>query len=357
MYKPISSKCKKLTEKEYLDRPSPPYHANNCPYEILLGNDKKKYISLSNKNGRFTWKPTNLYKSLPDPRKYKDEVYNSGDGYFYSDKDINGNYYWRILNIKQKKNAVDYFKQFPNHNTPKYDTSFIYKNIKNLEKDLNKIKIKLFYFKWTHPNFYSMDGGYVSRQWGEIMAEYIAENYNEKQYPNGYIFFCEEQIYLASITCELFIYHNINPKIKSEFNDIIKSNFPNRTSGLNQSSDAILISIKELKKIKSTKYHIPMHVSIKFKDNKIFLPEQGYKLSNKIWKVIGKRIINDLRDGSSGNGYLDIWYEVYIDKIEDFANSFKNIKIPDIPDIKKITINYEYEEDYVEGSESWTWIY
>ena len=48
-------KCHKLNTKKYLDRPSPPYHASECPNKIMKGNDGNKYISVASERGPFKW--------------------------------------------------------------------------------------------------------------------------------------------------------------------------------------------------------------------------------------------------------------------------------------------------------------
>jgi hypothetical protein len=48
--------CRKQNTKLYKNRKSPPYPSNQCCGKILLGNDKQKYISKADKNGRCTWR-------------------------------------------------------------------------------------------------------------------------------------------------------------------------------------------------------------------------------------------------------------------------------------------------------------
>jgi hypothetical protein len=38
-------KCKKMNTRKYLNRPSPPYPAAECPGKIMKGNDGNYYIS------------------------------------------------------------------------------------------------------------------------------------------------------------------------------------------------------------------------------------------------------------------------------------------------------------------------
>jgi hypothetical protein len=42
--------------RKYATRPSPPYPANECKHDQMIGNDGNRYRSVGNKNGVFTWK-------------------------------------------------------------------------------------------------------------------------------------------------------------------------------------------------------------------------------------------------------------------------------------------------------------
>ena len=48
--------CVEQTSKKYTDRAAPPYPANACQGQTLMGNDHKMYASVANKNGVFVWK-------------------------------------------------------------------------------------------------------------------------------------------------------------------------------------------------------------------------------------------------------------------------------------------------------------
>ncbi len=55
MYSKRVSWCVKLTDKKYLERPSPPYSAKECERQIKKGNDGNKWISQSNEVGVCKW--------------------------------------------------------------------------------------------------------------------------------------------------------------------------------------------------------------------------------------------------------------------------------------------------------------
>ena len=48
--------CEKSNLKKYVNRPGPPYPAQNCKNHVKKGNDGNKYKSTSDKNGIYKWK-------------------------------------------------------------------------------------------------------------------------------------------------------------------------------------------------------------------------------------------------------------------------------------------------------------
>jgi hypothetical protein len=59
--------CIKSNNDKYSKRPSPPYPAQNCKNLIKTGNNGKKYISASDKNGIYRWK--SISKSISRKRR------------------------------------------------------------------------------------------------------------------------------------------------------------------------------------------------------------------------------------------------------------------------------------------------
>jgi len=54
-----TSACVKQTQSKYLNRPSPPYPANECCGEVMEGNDGYMYYSKADKNGVCRWQLVN----------------------------------------------------------------------------------------------------------------------------------------------------------------------------------------------------------------------------------------------------------------------------------------------------------
>ena len=53
---PSKNDCIKSTQKKYLNRPGPPYPAQNCKNLIKMGNNEKLYQSKENINNIYKWK-------------------------------------------------------------------------------------------------------------------------------------------------------------------------------------------------------------------------------------------------------------------------------------------------------------
>ena len=51
--------CTRQTSKKYSDRSSPPFPANECCDQEMVGNDGTMYVSRADKNGRCAWKKVN----------------------------------------------------------------------------------------------------------------------------------------------------------------------------------------------------------------------------------------------------------------------------------------------------------
>ena len=66
--------CSPQTTKKYLERPSPPYPANECQGETKNGNDGFPYISVANASGVYSWRRLgidDLHLSGPDEESKK----------------------------------------------------------------------------------------------------------------------------------------------------------------------------------------------------------------------------------------------------------------------------------------------
>jgi hypothetical protein len=51
----VKGECVKSDDKKYAGRPSPPYPANECRGQVILGNDGKMYISKPTASGVYRW--------------------------------------------------------------------------------------------------------------------------------------------------------------------------------------------------------------------------------------------------------------------------------------------------------------
>jgi len=340
----------KLNNEKYTKRNSPPFHAKDYPNQIKKGNDNLNYISLKDKNNIYKWtKYINI--DLPDPNKYKNTTYVAKEDKYYYSQNMDGIYYWKELKIKFKKNPDDYEKQFPNYVKPDYNLSFFSSKIKDLTKDLKKIGILFFVLKWDEESLYAGHKSIIE----DRLYEYLEKHNN---YPKGYIYTSEYllhgQSYKSKDEC-IFLYHSIKDDAKDDFNKILISYFPKRTVGLQFHDDAIEIYINE-KNLKPTKKHIMFEVYIEYVNKKIKISRDDFtKVHTYITKQIGKKYIYDLRDAYNSIGSISLYYNVYTDKIVEFAEKLKNIKIPYVPKLKLIGISPNDWNDV--DNKKLTWLY
>lgn len=98
--------CKRLTQKKYMLRGSPPYKANTCKDKEMKGNDGMMYISKPDKNGTYKWS----LKQVNKTRKVGEKEYKIHD---------NGNTPFTVYDDSKKKKVTVYRMDF-NEESNKY---------------------------------------------------------------------------------------------------------------------------------------------------------------------------------------------------------------------------------------------
>jgi hypothetical protein len=349
--------CKKVNDKKYLERNSPPFHANECKEVIKKGNDGKMYISKKDKNNVYKWIIHNpdLMEPILDAKKHKGKLEYGvlGKGVYLSVEKSDGEWIWKEQTIKMKKTPDDYFKQFPKYEKPYYNTTIFTKNISKLKTEMANIGVLFYYLKWGKDSLYVGHHSYVM----ELVDKEIDKN--PKKYPNGYFFYSDYLLWDNSLIHndkddgKMFLSFSINSSIKEKFNDLLIRIFPKRTLGFLNVSDSIVIYFEEkdnLIKLKP-KDHTEMYTIIKFKNQKLDLPEsEYYKLSKEIEKKIGKKYIFDLSDLYFRKGKLTLFLKIYNDKIKEFTEKMKTLKLSNRPEINEIGIWYD---DPLKKNEHW----
>ena len=58
--------CVKSTNSKYLNRPGPPFPAQDCKKLVRMGNDTLFYASRKDKNGIYHWKKIDKKWNVPD---------------------------------------------------------------------------------------------------------------------------------------------------------------------------------------------------------------------------------------------------------------------------------------------------
>lgn len=139
----MSSNCKKLTLKKYLTRTSPPYSANKCRDQIIIGNDGLKYQSKPDKNGIYKWilivnKKNDKNKTLKKTKKTK---------------------LIKTETIEKYYSYFDVYEPFLIENNISHKSINVFKVIYNQETDTKKIGNKIYQQKYKNI-FIANDTGY-----------------------------------------------------------------------------------------------------------------------------------------------------------------------------------------------------
>lgn len=196
--------CRKITDSKYSERPSPPYHANECKNKIMKGNDKKSYISKPNKNGIFKWYP-----------------------------------------LKSGKTPEEYYNQFPEKKIKKY--IFPDKVLEAVKKDLLKENILFIKIGWKNVYDFIDDAWYDVTRLIEkkSIIKKIRQTDKKSDITNiiSFIFYTDYRRFWSEINGELFLQYNILPKDKPKVIEIFKNYFGRRFIWNGSKNKALLIKL------------------------------------------------------------------------------------------------------------------
>jgi len=94
-------KCVRVTQKKYATRPSPPYHAGDCPWATMEGNDGRQYKSVKTKKGSHVWIPvgSGSGSTRKNGKGKRGKIYNIHD---------NGNVSYMVEDRPKEKRAIVY---------------------------------------------------------------------------------------------------------------------------------------------------------------------------------------------------------------------------------------------------------
>ena len=196
------------------------------------GNDNNMWIIIENKNGVKRWI---LHKKSSN-------IIN------------NCNSYDNCASTKKIMNNPDaYYKQFLDYKKPINDITFFTKKIKLLQKELEKIGVLFFVLKWDKKSLY--DGHYdiINQEINKLYKKNIKSF--DRKYPNGILHTSDRLLYDDSLDTDAIIRinHTVDSNIISKINKILIDYFPNRTLGIQNERDKIIINIKEKLKIMKKK--------------------------------------------------------------------------------------------------------
>jgi hypothetical protein len=184
--------CKKVNEKKYLNRKSPPFHAKDCPQLIKKGNDGLSYISKKDVNNVYKWILLDKNEPQTNPNKNKNEYvsgYEDPNVIYQSIQGSDGKYHWTKTNIKYKSDPDTYYKQFSNYIKPVYDLKPIIDKFISLEKELKKIGVKFYFIKWSKKYY---DSPFIYEYFYEDVLYDLPDDAN-------YLYVSEKHIYTATL--------------------------------------------------------------------------------------------------------------------------------------------------------------
>jgi hypothetical protein len=259
-YKPkyVQIGGKKLTDEKYKNRPSPPYHANDCKGRIMKGNDGNEYISKKDKNNVYHWvkmkheckKLTDeKYKNRPSPPYHandcKDKIMKGNDKKDYiSKEDKNGVYHWvKLKDFGKTKTPEEYYSQFKPYE-PKYDKVDLLKKLNLVEKELLKSKIYLIHIGWN--NVYNFSN-YAWDDALEFLQKKLKLPNNNSIFDNvSFMFYTDKHLFVATINGELPMQNNILNKDKKVINDAFKKYFGKSYKESKNAKQVITVKLNKL---------------------------------------------------------------------------------------------------------------
>jgi len=203
--------CKVLTKKELsklkkvdnVNRPSPPYHANDCKDVKMVGTDGNEYISK---------------------------------------KDKNGVYHWKI--VKDGKTAREYYSQFKTY-TDKYDPKPVILKLKIVANELKKSNVFLVpEIRWDSVGIMIDDAWddaqeYVSKKTG-VRSLDVMDQYSFMLYTNHRMFFA------TVLNGDLTIQHNILDKDLDLVYNTFKKHFGTSFKWNKRDSKTMMIKLPKI---------------------------------------------------------------------------------------------------------------
>jgi hypothetical protein len=273
-----------------------------------------KYKSKYLKNFQYGGNTTNYHPPLLDPNEFINEIMegkdkNDDENDYISKKDKDGIYKW--FKIIKGKTPKEYYQQFPKYIEEKYDTSFFFNNLKNFQKDLDKIGVTFYFIKW---GIYNPTTTY-------------ADFKCEIDLTPDFILYSENNLFIDSCNNDsMYIQHDISEKKWKNVNKILKKYFPKKTIGITSNKDAIKIFFEEQKNIKKNQKKVSFDLEISFideiVDKKIIL--------NDLLKI--DSIIQKNNIGYLNNVYIILGKHTHLDfninfnKIKKFEEIIEKIK-------------------------------
>ncbi len=201
---PSKSQLKKLQTIEK-ERPSPQYHAGDCP-DTLIYKDDYAWVSVADKKGIYRWK--------------------------------------KLKNESQTKTASAYFSQFKTWTT-KYDINPVLEKLKLIANELKTHKIYIFPIGWQNV------GNWIDYAWSDalkLLSKKTKLKEGEIMDKYSFMFYTDNRLFWAALDGDLSLQHSILNKDMELINSAFKKHFGKSYHPSKSARKAIVIKLPKIKK-------------------------------------------------------------------------------------------------------------
>lgn len=196
---------KRLIDTKYTEKSLPRYNAKTNKGKIMMGNDKKPYVSKPNKNGEYNWE--------------------------------------KIKDMFDCKSAEEWYSQFKN-SKPQYDTNDLTYNLDLAKEELLESKIYLLHIKWDY-SWTLIDEAWYSVK--KILSEKLGYTENDILDDVSVLFYTDDQLYFSAFTGNFLINTSVQQKDKQMITSAFEKYFGKSFSWPYQNErEAIAIELKKL---------------------------------------------------------------------------------------------------------------
>lgn len=297
--------CSKVAGKKYADRPSPAYHANDCPNQQKTGNDGEMYESVADKNGVYRWRKA---KKTSPRRPARGSP--ARPPAFRADIDA-------------------YHRALPGYKAPVNDVSFVWKALPSLRRDLKALHVKLHVIPWSKHSV----TGFEKEVWAQKTG-----------LGGDHLLLSEYQLYLESKKRggKLAMNHSLSRKVVAGVNEALFKHFPGRTRGFRSNFESIDVALGRSNPVLHWNEPVPklFDCTIEFEESAD--DQEAEPFVDEIFAYLGRDVAQlSEHDAMIVNGELNVHALVY--NVKKFKDMIKKVS-GRVDSVVRITAN-EIEDD------------